>query len=147
MGRKSKQLRNFTAEQVEALFESDSKYQTGVRLFAIIQLVRGYSSRRISEFYGTSFKQVCNWANRFDAEGIKGLHMKPGRGRHSFLAEKQKEQLRVDLLLKRPADFGYDTVNWTGRTFREHIRRQYHVEYKQAAVFVLMRKPGYKFRE
>jgi transposase len=145
MGRKSKRLRNFTTEQVEALFESDSNYQTGVRLYALIQLCKGYSSRRLSEFYETSFKQICNWADRFDAEGIKGLCMKPGRGRHSFLGKKQQGQLQSDLL-KRPADFGYETANWTGRTVREHIKLRYNIEYKQAAVYNLMHKLGFKFR-
>jgi transposase len=145
MGRKSKRLRNFTTEQVEALFEGDSNYQVGVKLHAIIQLCKGYSSRRLSEFYETSFKQICNWADRFDSSGVKGLYMKPGRGRHSFLSEKQQGQLHSDFM-KRPADFGYKTANWTGRTVREHIRLHYHVEYKQAAVYNLMRKLGVKFR-
>ena len=141
MGRKAKQLKNFTTEQIEALFESDSKYLTGVKIFAIIQLNRGYSSRKLSEFYQTSFKQICNWADRFDAEGIKGLHIKPGRGRYSFLTEEQKGQLRDDLL-KSPKDFGYNTSNWTGRIMRDHIKRVCHVEYKQAAVYHLKRKLG-----
>jgi transposase len=128
MGRRTKQLKNFTAEQVEALFESDSRYLTGVKLFAIIQLAKGLSSRKLSAFYGTSFKQICNWADRFDAEGINGLQrIKPGRGRHSFLTEKQKGRLCVDLM-KRPEDFGYNTTDWTGRIIREHIKRRYHVD-------------------
>ena len=141
MGRKSKQLKNFTTEQIEALFESDSKYLTGVKIFAIIQLGRGYSSRKLSEFYQTSFKQICNWADRFDAEGIKGLHIKPGRGRYSFLTEEQMKQLRDDFL-KSPKDFGYNASNWTGRIMRDHIKRVHHVEYKQAAVYNLKRKLG-----
>jgi len=139
MGRKAKQLNNFTIDQVEALFESNSNYLTGVKIFAIIQLCRGYSSRKLSEFYRTSFKQICNWADRFDAEGIKGLHIKPGRGRYSLLTEEQKGQLRDDFL-KSPKDFGYNKSNWTGRIMREHIKSVYHVEYKQTAVYNLRRK-------
>jgi transposase len=145
MGRKSKHLSNFTTEQVEAIFESDSKYRTGVKLFAIIQLGKGYSSRKLSEFYGTSFKQICNWADRFDTEGIKGLRMKPGRGRHSFLTEQQKDRLRDDFS-KSPDEYGYNTSVWTGSIMREHIRRSCHVEYKQAAVYNLARKLGFNFQ-
>ena len=146
MGRKSKKLRNFTTEQIEDIFERDSKYLEGVKLHAIIQLCKGYSSRKLSEFYGVSFKQICNWADRFDAEGINGLRMKPGRGRHSYLSEKQKDALR-DVLSKNPAEFGYNAANWTGRTVREHIRRSCHVEYKHAAVYGIMRKMGFNLRE
>jgi len=40
MGRKVKQLQNYTTEQVEALFESDENNRIGVKLYAIIQLSR-----------------------------------------------------------------------------------------------------------
>ena len=85
MGRKVKQLKNYTTEQVEALFESDENHRTGVKLYAILQLTRGYSSRSLEEFFRTSFKQICNWADRFDAEGVVGLRIKPGRGRRARL--------------------------------------------------------------
>jgi transposase len=146
MGRKVKQLKNYTTEQIETLFESDSNYLTGVNLFAIIQLTKGYSSRRLSEFYQTSFKQICNWANRFDAEGIKGLHMKPGRGRRSFLTKEQTGQLYCDTL-KSPEEFGYDHNHWTCRVMQDHIKRKYRVEYRQAAVYRLMRQLRFIFDE
>ena len=85
MGRRVKQLKNYTTEQVEALFERDANNRVGVKLYAIIQLSRGYSSRKLEEFYRTSFKQICNWADRFDAEGLDGLRIKSGRGRHTRL--------------------------------------------------------------
>jgi transposase len=145
MGRKSKKLKNFTTEQLEALYKSDSSYLTGVKLFAIIQLHKGFSSHKLSEFYGASFKQICNWADRFDAEGINGLRMKPGRGRRSFLTVEQTNQLRVDLL-KCPSDFGYNAVKWTGRIIREHIKGRFHVEYKHSAVYSLIHRSGLKIR-
>ena len=37
MGRKVKQLKNYTTEQVEALFESDENNITGVKLYAIMR--------------------------------------------------------------------------------------------------------------
>jgi transposase len=145
MGRKVKQLSNYTTEQIEALFESDENNLTGVKLHAIIQLSRGYSSRRLEEFYRTSFKQICNWADRFDAEGIKGLRIKQGRGRHSRLSEEQKYQLMSDLL-KSPETFGYNTANWSGPLMRAHIQKQYRVDYKQAAVYHLMHASGFSFQ-
>jgi transposase len=145
MGRRSKHFKNFTTEQIETLLESNPNYLTGVKLFAMLQIAKGYSSRKLSEFYGTSFKQICNWANRFDVEGIKGLRMKPGRGRHSFLTEKQKNQLRDDLL-KPPKDYGYKSVNWTGLVIREHIKQHYNVDYKIISVYKLIRKLGCNFQ-
>jgi len=105
MGRKVKRLKNYTTEQVEALFESDENNIVGIKLYAIIQLARGYSTRKLEEFYRVTHKQICNWADRFDSEGIDGLRMKPGRGRHSFIPEEQKEQLKADLS-ESPEIFG-----------------------------------------
>ena len=141
MGRKVKQLKNYTTEQVESLFDSDSSHRIGVKLYAILQLTRGYSSRALEDFFRTSFKQICNWANRFDAEGIEGLRIKPGRGRQALLTDEQKCQLQSDLL-QSPAKFGYNALNWSGALAGEHIRRMYQVKYKQSAIYSLMRKAG-----
>jgi transposase len=145
MGRKEKQLKNYTTEQVEALFESDENNIVGVKLYAIIQLSRGYSSRKLEEFYRTSFKQICNWADRFYVGGIEGLRIKLGRGRHSRLSEEQKYQLQGDLL-ETPDEFGYNTANWSGPLMQEHIKKRYGVNYKPAAVYNLMHELGFSFQ-
>jgi transposase len=145
MGRKVKQLKNYTTEQVEHLFESDENNIVGVKLYAIIQLTRGYSTRKLQEFYRVTHKQICNWADRFDSEGIEGLRMKAGRGRHSRLNEDQKYRL-LDDLLKSPEVFGYNTSNWSGSLMREHIQKIYQVDYKPAAVYNLMHELGFSFQ-
>ena len=145
MGRKVKQLKNYTTAQVETLFESDENNIVGVKLYAIIQLTRGYSTRKLEEFYRVTFKQICNWADRFDAEGIDGLRMKPGRGRHSFITNEQKKLLKIDLS-KSPEEFGYNTANWSGPLLRKHLETTYQVVYKQAAVYVLLRELGFSFQ-
>jgi len=145
MGRKVKQLKNYTTNQVEALFESDENNIVGVKLYAIIQLTRGYSTRKLEEFYRVTHKQICNWADRFDAEGISGLRLKPGRGRHSRLSKDQKYQLQGDLL-KSPEAFGYNTATWSGALMRDHIRKTHRIDYKPAAVYNLMRELGFSFQ-
>jgi len=145
MGRKVKQLKNYTTEDVELLFESDENNRIGVKLYAIIQLTRGYSSRKLEEFYRVTHKQICNWADRFDAEGIEGLRIKHGRGRHARLTAEQKCKLQGDLL-NSPETFGYNTANWSGPLLRDHIKKVYMVEYKPAAVYNLMHELGFSFQ-
>ncbi len=145
MGRKVKQLKNYTTEQVESVFESDENNIVGVKLYAIIQLTRGYSTRKLEEYYRVTHKQICNWADRFDAEGIDGLRMKPGRGRHPFITDEQKEQLKLDLS-KSPEEFGYNTANWSGPLLQKYLEVAYQVSYKQAAVYVLLHELGFSFQ-
>ena len=139
MGRKVKQLKNYKTEQIETLFERNENYRTGVKLYAILQLTRGYSSRLLAEFFRTSFKQICNWADRFDSEGVKGLRMRVGRGRRSRLTAEQKHQLKEDLS-KSPKAFGYNADSWSGALTAEHIRKVYQVEYGLSATYNLMRR-------
>jgi len=146
MGRKVKQIKNYTTEQVKALIESDENYRTGVKLYAILQLTRGYSSRALEGFFLTSFKQICNWADRFDAEGVKGLHIKQGRGRRARLTVEQRDQLKM-VLSKSPKEFGYSSANWSGWMISEYIKKTYQVQYKQSAVYQLMRKIGFSFSQ
>jgi len=139
MGRKVKQLKNYKTEQIEVFFDRNENYRTGVKLYAILQLTRGYSSRSLEGFFRTSFKQICNWADRFDAEGVKGLRMKAGRGRHSRLTVEQTNQLKEDLS-KSPKEFGYNSDRWSGPLTGEHIRKMYQVAYGQSAIYNLMRR-------
>jgi len=48
MGRKVKQLKNYTAAEVEAILESDENHLVGVKMYAIAQLVKGYEVKRES---------------------------------------------------------------------------------------------------
>jgi transposase len=145
MGRKVKQLKNYTSEQVEKLFESDVNNIVGLKMYAILQLTRGYSTRKLEEFYRVTHKQICNWANRFDAEGIEGLRIKPGRGRRSFITNKQKEQLKNDLL-KSPEEFGYNTATWSGPVLQKYLETVFQVFYKRASVYVLLHELGFSFQ-
>jgi transposase len=145
MGRKVKTLKNHTTEEVEAIFASNENNLTGVKLYAVLQLTKGFSSRKLTEFYHTSFKQICNWADRFDKEGIDGLRLKSGRGRHCQLSEDQQYQLQGDLL-KNPHVFGYNTATWSGPLVQSHIKKKYNIDYKLATVYKLMHKLGFSFQ-
>ncbi|MDR1198927.1 MAG: hypothetical protein LBK94_07975 [Prevotellaceae bacterium] len=101
-------------------------------MYAIIQLTRGYSTRKLEDFYRVTHKQICNRADRFDAEGIDGLHMKPGRGRHPYITSKQKEQLKTDLS-KSPETFGYNTANRSGPLLKKHLETVYGTVYGSPA--------------
>ena len=144
MGRKVKQLKNYTTEQVETLFAGNENYRTGVKLYAILQLTRGYSSRSLEEFFRISFKQICNWADRFDAEGVKGFSIKQGRGRRTRLTVEQREQLKTELS-KSPKEFGYSSVIWSGSLIGEHILKTCQIKYTKSAIYNLMRTIGFHF--
>jgi len=145
MGRKVKQLKHYTSAQIKALLDEDNKHKIGIRLYAVYQVSKGKSSRSLEELYNTSFKQICNWAVRFDKEGIKGLRDKPRSGRPSRLSEEQRQDLQ-SVLLRCPEEFGYNTANWSAPLVQAYIQREYQVEYKQANIYNLLRKLGFSYQ-
>jgi transposase len=145
MGRKVKRLKNYAAEQVETLFESNENNIAGVKMYAVLQLTRGYSARKLEEFYRVTHKQICNRADRFDTEGIAGLRIKQGRGRRSFLTSRQREPVKAGLQ-HSPEKFGCNMANRSVPLLRKHLETSYQVFYRQAAVYVPLHEPGFSFQ-
>lgn len=146
MGRKTLQLKNYTVLDIKALIKSEDKYRIGMRLSAICQLANGVASRQLEELYNTSFKQICNWANRFDKDGVEGLRDKSKSGRIAKLSVVQKEQLKEILQNKTPENYGYNTATWSGAIVRELIRVSWGVEYQKAQIYNILRELGFTFQ-
>lgn len=53
----------------------------------VLLKARGRKSQEIASLLGCHQKSVNDWLHRYKAEGIQGLHIKPGRGRKSILSE------------------------------------------------------------
>jgi transposase len=145
MGRKVKQLKNYSSSQIKAIIDTDDKYKLGVKLYAVYQLSKGKSSRELEDLYNVSFKQVCNWADRFDAQGPVGLLNKSGGGRRPKMNKKQLDSLK-DCLQKSPEFFGYNTSVWTGALVRNFIFTHYRIEYKQSNIYTLLHNMGFSFQ-
>lgn len=140
-------IKGYTSEQIKSEFSKDDKYKVGMKLNAIYQLSKGMSSRRLVEFYGTSFKQILNWVHRFEAEGVEGLRDKAGRGRQAKLGEAELQSLKEIISHKTPLDFQYNTATWTGAIVGELISNQFSVDYKKTQVYSLLKKMGFTFQK
>ena len=58
------------------------------------------TSAEIADILGCCEMAVNNWLKRFEAEGIEGLHTKPGRGRKPILDD-EKDVARVKQAVQR----------------------------------------------
>lgn len=147
MGRRVKQISGYTPEEIKALFNTDDKYKIGLRLYAVYQVSLGKPSRQLEELYNTSFKQILNWADRFEKEGIDGLKDKPGRGRKAGLSVEELAGLKEIVLDKLPTEFGYNSETWSGPLVLEVIKKQYSIEYKIAQVYNILKKMGLSYQK
>lgn len=145
MGRHVKKLSNYSSLDITALIESDDKHKVGIKLYAILQLSKGKASRELEELYGTSFKQILNWAARFDSQGIEGLKDKPHSGRPPRITLQQLEQLRC-VLLDSPEKQGYNSGTWSGPLVQDFVNTRFGVDYKLGNIYKLLHSNGFSYQ-
>lgn len=145
MGRKVKQLKNYTSEEVKALIDNDDKHKVGVKLCAVYQMSKGKSSRVLEDFFQVSFKQICNWATRFDNEGIEGLVDKPRSGRKPNISAEQKAELST-ILKSSPEAMGYNSGSWSGPLVKDLLKNHFGLEYSISHTYNLLHLLGFSFQ-
>jgi transposase len=147
MGRKVLTLKNYSPEEIKSLFNADDKYKIGLRLYAVYQVAIGKPSRKLSDLYDTSFKQINNWVHRFDEGGLDGLRDKPGRGRKSRLSEEQRSRLAELIARESPQDYDYNTDTWTGPLLIDWIAKHFNIEYKKAQIYNIIKSLGFSYQK
>ena len=141
------QIKGHTAESIKALIRKDDRYTIGLRLYAVYQVAKGQSSRKLEDLYNTSFKQITNWVHRFEAEGLEGLKDKAGRGRKDQLTYGQKEELFKLLKNESPSKYGFNTATWTGPLLISWIKNEFKVEYKKAQIYNIIKELGFSYQK
>jgi len=134
------EILNHTAEDLLGLLHSNSEYTTGVRLLALIQIAKGKSSRDLEDIFDRSHSRFCVWVNNFNKYGIDGLKDKSGRGRISKLSKSELEELKDVVLNQSPEEYGYNTATWNGLLLIDFIENKYHISYKKANIYVILKK-------
>ena len=147
MGRPTRQIKGYTPEMIRADFAKKEDYKIGLKLYAIYQVSLGKSSRSLQELYQVSFSQILSWVGRYEREGLNGLKDRPGRGRKSRLSDHQKKQLRSLVINESPEDYGYNTDTWTGPLLIEWIKNHYHITYKRAHIYNILKSLGLSYQK
>ena len=141
------QIKGYTAESIKALIRKDERYTIGLRLYAVYQVAKGQSSRKLEDLYNTSFKQITNWVHRFEKEGLEGLKDKVGRGRKDKLTLEQKQEIILLLKNELPTKYGFNTATWTGPLLISWIKKKYKIEYKRAQIYNILKALGFSYQK
>lgn len=145
---KKLEILNHSIEDLLVLLRSNADYLTGVRLLALIQIAKGKSSRDLEDIFDKSHSRFCVWVNNFNEYGIEGLKDKSGRGRISRLSKSELDELRDVVLNKSPEEYGYNTATWNGLLLIDFIENKYHISYKKANIYVILKqKLGLSFQK
>jgi transposase len=147
MSRKVLTVKGYSSESIKALFNQADKYKIGIRLYAVYQVSKGVCSRKLAEFYNTSFKQITTWVHNFEREGLEGLKNKPRSGRPSKLTQQQLNFIKELVLKHSPTSYQYNTETWTGCLLLDWIKKNYGVEYKKTQIYCLLKKLGLSYQK
>ena len=96
--RGKKRYIELTAEQKAAL---EQAYKTGLthdyrnRCHCILLSSQNWSVKELAEFFKVSRLSIYKWFDRYQAEGIEGLRIRPGRGRKRKLDVNNSEHVKA----------------------------------------------------
>ena len=98
MSRRNRFLEKLTEEQKRSL---EQGYKTGKHFIfrrkcqSILLSHQGKTISELCELYGVGRLSVSTWLNLWESDGIKGLELKPGRGRPAKLRVDDEKQVKV----------------------------------------------------
>jgi len=98
MSRKNRFIEKLTSEQKRSL---EKGYKTGKHFLfrrkcqCILLSDEGKTIKELCDLYSVTRLSVSTWFNLWESEGIKGLELKPGRGRPSKLRVDDPEQVKT----------------------------------------------------
>jgi transposase len=107
------------------------------RMLAIAAALDGASREAAARLAGMDRQSLRDWAHRFNAAGIEGLHDRPHTGRPSRLSEGQMAAFRAVVL--RGPDIEKDGVSsWTAKDLCRIVEERYQVSYSENGMLKLL---------
>ena len=103
MSRRKRFIQSLTEEQKASLldgYKNGATHHFRVRCQSILQSSKGKTVSELSQLHGVSLRTVYIWFNRWESEGIQGLHIRSGRGRKrklDFDNSDHKKQVKQSL--------------------------------------------------
>lgn len=115
------------------------------RIRMILLSSKGYSVPQIADIFECDQASVRTWIERFEAEGVNGLHDRPRCGRPRKAGVVAQEQIR-QTVTKQPSQFGYLFGFWTIVTLCTHLVSSMSLTLSRATVRRVLWRLGYRWR-
>lgn len=114
------------------------------RIRMILLSSKGYSVQQISDIFECDPSSVRAWIERFQAEGVKGLHDRPRCGRPQKAGVVAQEQIR-QTIATQPSRLGYIFGLWTVVTLCAHLVSCFGLNMSTATTRRVLWKLGYRW--
>jgi transposase len=123
----------------------------GLRIAAILLLLRGWTSTQVAELFDVSRWSVVKWIHRVNERGTHGLQEKKRPGRPCRLTEEIQRELEK-ALEKDPKEFGLSRSRWDGIVVVEYLKtvQGIRLQVRQAQRWIRrlgfsLRRPVYRY--
>jgi transposase len=135
-----------TREALLRLAESVPGAWMGIRIAAMLLVLKGWSSSQVSELFDLSRWSVVKWIQRVNKEGMLGLEDRKHPGRPCrFDASVQKD---LEMALERdPREFGLKRNRWDGVVVVEYLEKTHGVRLKVRQAQRWIRRLGFSLRQ
>jgi transposase len=115
------------------------------RIRMILLSSKGYSVPQIADVFECDEASVRAWIERFEAEGVKGLHDRPRSGRPRK-ADVVAQQCIRQTMQTQPSTFGYIFGFWTVVTLCGYLIASIGLQVSRATVRRALLHLGYRWR-
>ena len=116
------------------------------RLHAVLLVAQGLTCPEVAAMLGDSVRIVQYWINRFETEGFAGLADADRPGRPPKLSEQHLDIIN-NALRESPADFGFSTNLWDGKTLSSFIENRFGIALGVRQCQRLFRQLGFRLRK
>lgn len=120
MSRKKKYITELTNEEKSSLekgYKTGESHLTRRKCQAILLSHSGKSVDELAVLFGVTQQSVYLWYKAWESEGIKGLELKPGRGRKPKLKEDPNQVKRIKTLVENDPQNLKNVVNQIKKEF------------------------------
>ena len=118
----------------------------GIRIAALLLLLKGWKSTQIAELFGLTRWSVVRWAQRVNEKGVGAVEEKKQPGRPCRLDEQIQRALERDLENNTRA-FGLKRNRWDGVVVVEYLERIHGVRLKVRQAKRWIRRLGFSLRQ
>jgi transposase len=104
-----------SVSDIEGLLKPKEDYKITLRLFSILPIAKGESSRKAQKLLLLSHNQICIWVKRFNEFGLEGLN-------------------------DSPTHYGFNTGTWTAPLLVKVVEKHCNITYSDDMIYVLLKK-------
>jgi transposase len=118
----------------------------GIRIAALLLVLKGWKSSAISQLFGVSRQAVVDWIRKANKRGLDSILDEPRPGRPTRVSPGVQKKL-VEALTKSPEEFGLRRTRWDGIVVVEFLQKVCHVQLKPRQARNWLKRLGFALKQ